>query len=237
MYSTFYSHNRNSPGDRTCWTARTLFGPRPPNCTDPCVSDISGDQDFNIVMNKFLFSFLLFLDLEGWVIRVKEKESCLPCWETDRIVTADRSPMRGLSDPYSSAGNPRRFCESFSILAPPSYSENNNRLKSFDYVVSRVFGRSSACKLCSEGGGMKIFAWRGSGSRRKASNTRLHPRKRKIDDGNRCREGEGSKKPQTRGTRRESLEGIQKLSRRGNGNCIVSENTRIQEVGSFVIRD
>lgn len=82
---------------------------------------------------------------------------------------------------------------------------------------------------------MKIFASRGSGSRRKASNTRLYPRKRKIDDGNRCREGEGSKKPQTRGTRRESLEGIQKLSRRGNG--IVSENTRIQEVGSFVIRD
>lgn len=80
---------------------------------------------------------------------------------------------------------------------------------------------------------MKIFGSRGSGSRRKASNTR----KREIDDGNRCREGEGSKKPQTRGTRRESLEGIQKLSRRGNGNCIVSENTRIQEVGSFVIRD
>lgn len=83
-----------------------------------------------------------------------------PCWETDRIVTADRSPMRDLSDPYSSVGNLRRFCESFSILAPPSYSENNNRLLReivrLRRTVSRVFNRSSACKLCSEEEGEDI---------------------------------------------------------------------------------
>lgn len=148
-----------------------------------------------------------------------------PCWETDRIVTADRSPMRDLSDPYSSAGNLRRFCESFSILAPPSYSENNNRLLReivrLRRTVSRVFNRSSACKLCSEEEGEDIrferISWyplivEGSGSwnGRKASYIRLHPRnkkkKKKIDDSRR------SHKRRTR--RRKSLEGIQKLPQR-----------------------
>lgn len=88
-----------------------------------------------------------------------------PCWETDRIVTADRSPMRDLSDPYSSVGNLRRFCESFSILAPPSYSENNNRLLReivrLRRTVSRVFNRSSACKRAQRRR-VKIFASKGS---------------------------------------------------------------------------
>lgn len=149
-----------------------------------------------------------------------------PCWETDRIVTADRSPMRDLSDPYSSVGNLRRFCESFSILAPPSYSENNNRLLReivrLRRTVSRVFNRSSACKLCSEEEGEDIrferISWyplivEGSESwnGRKASYIRLHPRnkkkkKKKIDDSRR------SHKRRTR--RRKSLEGIQKLPQR-----------------------
>lgn len=33
-----YSHNRSSPGDRTCWKERTPSDRRPPSCTGPCAS-------------------------------------------------------------------------------------------------------------------------------------------------------------------------------------------------------